>query len=300
MIRRTLCIVFCVALFASCGENIFKDIASSDSDHYHVAEARRLINKGDYDGAQSSLNKLDHKGEEAHLLQAITYLGQAGFSLWRILLDTATSLTSGSGGSGMEAVFNALSGSNSVFGTGDERTERMRAIATSIEYLSTNDVGGTTMTNMRCILAGILLLPTTTDTTTSLDEAISAMGTLQSEVASTGLACPNLDALNTAMDKLTLVQNNLVVVLQTSQGCEILNFLTESGTLGDIAASLNKLVTTADAGCVRTNCGSSALCQAFDIPCVQENLDVSLAQAGDGTVHRCEILQNCSSGSACF
>lgn len=298
---RYLMVMF-IWVISACGENILKDVASYDSDRYYLEEAQILVNKKNFQDAQKALDKLKHRNATAHLLQVAVYLGKSGFSLWDILLDLAEKLTNTStnGSSGMEAVFNALSGTSSIFGTDEARVQRMAALGNSISYLVDYSQESSRLLNMRCILAGILLLPTSADTTTSVTTALDAMSNLELEVRNTGASCPNLSPLETAMTNLAQVQSNLALILTYSQGCQILDFMTQSGTLSQLEAIFNKLITNADKGCARIDCGDSAVCRALDIPCVQSSLDVSEAQAGDGVVHRCEIIQNCQNASDCF
>lgn len=306
--RQKSCFLFFLFII-SCGENLLKDFSSTKNDHYYLEEAKNFVREEKYSQAQTALDALKHKSSEAHMLQVVVYLGASGFSLWGILLDIADKLTSGSSsGSGMESVYNALSGQTSVFGTGQARFDRLSAIAKSIAYLIERFPAGSVnltadenrLDNMRCLLAGVLMLPTTSDTTSSIQGALAALAALPDNLAKSGGSCPDLSAFSSAMDQLALVQANLSLILLTSSGCTMLDFLTQSGAIDQLANTLLKLSTNADKGCTQTLCGSSAVCQALAIPCVGTLLSSSEAKAGDGLVNRCEILQNCQNPSDCF
>ena len=125
---------FITFLMAACGPNYFESLVTKDSDEYHMEQARIYVDQKKYADAEASLAKVEGDSNEKTLLLVGSKLGKVGLSLWEILLDVVDSLAnSSSSGSGMEQVFNVFS--DTLFGTGDERDEKLLALNESIELI---------------------------------------------------------------------------------------------------------------------------------------------------------------------
>ncbi|MFK7823978.1 MAG: hypothetical protein AB8G05_07475 [Oligoflexales bacterium] len=300
--------VFLVAGFAmaslnSCGMNFFEPIASSDSDHYHMEQARIYVDQKKYADAEASLAKVEGNSNEKTLLLVGSKLGNVGLSLWEILLDVVDSLTnsSSSSSSGMEQVFNVFS--DTLFGTGDERDDKLEAINESIALIRSAPEQDSKMEAFRCFLSGIYVLPIVNDGTSAMVNVTTALNSLESSVSgdgSNGDQCPGLDAFQAAMSGLETVRNGLDFIIQQTADCELLSFLSESGDLNAISERLRKFVEAADQGCPTITCNNDALCEALQLGCVADLLDTSSAVAGDGIVDQCELVYNCTTAGTCF
>ena len=294
----------CAIGLNSCGMNFFEPIASKDSDEYHMEQARIYVDQKKYADAEASLAKVEGNSNEKTLLLVGSKLGNVGLSLWEILLDVVDSLTntsSSSGSSGMEQVFNVFS--DTLFGTGDERDEKLQAINESIALIRNAPEQDSKMEAFRCFLSGIYVLPVVNDGTNAMINVTTALNSLESSVSGDGSSsdqCPGLDAFQAAMSGLDTVRNGLDFIIQQTSDCEILSFLSDSGDLNAISERLKKFVDAADQGCPTISCNNDVLCEALQLGCVAELLDTSSAVAGDGIVDQCELVYNCTTAGTCF
>ena len=293
---------FITFLMAACGPNYFESLVTKDSDEYHMEQARIYVDQKKYADAEASLAKVEGDSNEKTLLLVGSKLGKVGLSLWEILLDVVDSLAnSSSSGSGMEQVFNVFS--DTLFGTGDERDEKLLALNESIELIKGAPEQNSKMEAFRCFLSGIYVLPVVNDGTTAMVNVTTALNSLESSVSGDGSSsdqCPGLDAFQAAMTGLETVRNGLDFIIQQTGDCELLSFLSDSGDLNAMSERLKKFVDAADQGCPTVTCDNDILCEALQLGCVAELLDTSSAVAGDGTVDQCELVYNCTTAGTCF
>lgn len=289
--------------FAACGINFFADVVTKDSDEYHMEQARIYVDQKKYADAESSLGKVEGNSNEKTLLLVGSKLGQAGLSLWDILLDVVDSLAgnSGSSSSGMEQVFDVFS--DTLFGTGDERDAKLEALNDSIALIRAAPEQNSKMEAFRCFLSGIYVLPVVNDGTNAMLSVTTALNELEASVSGGGSnsdECPGLSSFQAAMDGLDTVRRGLDFILEQTSDCELLSFLSDSGDLNAMSARLRKFVDAADQGCPTVTCNNDVICEALQLGCVAQLLDTSSAVAGDGNVDQCELVYNCTTAGTCF
>ena len=290
-----------VSLFvlASCGFNLFSSMTSKDSDRYHLDAAKIHIDRKEYADAESSLEKVEHNSEEKVLLQVSAKLGKSGLSMWDILLEAIEKSSSSTGGSGVEKLFNLFS--DTFFGTGQERLERLNALDESVQLLKSVATSGDKLDNLRCFLTGIFILPVVNDGSAAILDINSTLQSIGNTVSGTGATaeeCSGLSAFQTAMETLSRVQGNLQFILEQISGCSLLDFLNNSSAINEVANRMRTFSETADKGCPAITC-TGAICDALNFPCVDQLLDTEGAVADNGIISACELVYNCRNGD-CF
>lgn len=283
----------------ACGTNLFRPVAKKSGDAYYVEQAKNQIDAANYGDAQESLSKVKHVTNDTVLLNVAAVMGQAGMSIWDIVLTIIdkNNLASGTG-SGIDKIFNLLT--DSVFGTGSNRDARLASVATSIGLLLNVPESTTAIDDFRCFLVGLLVVPRITDGTTRLQAAIDAIEKISiSGDGDTADECSGLDAFTSPLSALSAVQADLALALAQAKNCKILDAL-GSGSLNEIQATLKKFNNQADQGCQAIDCQGNQICESLQYGCIQTVLNSSSAKAGDGVVETCEILQNCRTAGSCF
>ena len=139
----------------------------------------------------------------------------------------------------MEQVLNVFS--DTLFGTGDERDEKLDALNDCIALIRTAPEQNSKMEAFRCFLSGIYVLPVVNDGTTAMVEVTAALNNLESSVSGDGSSsdqCPGLDSFQAAMTGLETVRNGLDFIIEQTSDCELLSFLSDSGDLNAMSERL--------------------------------------------------------------
>jgi hypothetical protein len=305
-VKKTILIFVTALIFmAACGMNLYKPLAKKSGDAYFLQEARDSLDAQHYDDALDSLNKVQNSSNDEVMLKVSAQLGQAGLSLWTLLLNLIDNGNLDNvSGTGVDKFFNSLT--DSYFGTGSERDARITAISNGISELSALTNTDQRIDNFRCFLTGLLVVPVITTGTTAIDDMATALKDLESSVVGTGTTaaqCPNLGEFNTALGNLTAVQQSLNLILAQAYSCPIFQSLISQVDFNSVDASLNKFIQGADKGCqpVVSCSADNPICQALQFGCVQSIIgSTGTAVAGDHKIALCEIVQNCSTPGACF
>jgi hypothetical protein len=283
--------------------NLFRSVASRTSDRVLMEEARVRIDNKDFVGALNSLAKVKIDSNEKRLLQVSAELGNANFSLWQIILDLATGeKLKNSSKSGTDFIFDAFS--DAVLGTESEQETKIAAIERSIELLQGSpQPDEDDVENLRCFLGGVLVFPSLEIANQTIDTAKSNLEQVVDEAqngGSTADDCPNVSLVNDAMEDVSEVRQSMSLILGAVQGCAFFDVSEAADKLNQVEKFVNNLGDQADKGCTSTpDCGDSKACDALQLGCVAEVVQDEAAQAGDGEIATCELMQNCI-GSSCF
>lgn len=286
---------------SSCGVNLYKGFSSEDSDRYRLTEAKNHIDKKEYEQAEEILAEVENPGLEKTFLQVSATLGKAGLSLWDILLDAVESAeaSASSNRSGAEKVFDLFS--DTFFGQGDERQQRLQALDDSVRLLNDAASPGDKADQLRCFLLGIYLLPTINDGAAAISAIGSSLDQIAATVSGNGATpeeCSGLSSFQTALNDLIKVQAGFSLVLEQISACPLIDFLGDTSELSALAERARTVTETADQGCPQLSC-SGAFCDALGLPCVSQLLDTQGVVAGDQKVDACELIYNCKDGG-CF
>ena len=285
----------------SCGVNFYEPVAKMDGDRYYLQEVNNAINDGDYIKASEMLSKVEHKNNETLLTEVYINLGIVGLSFWDVMLDIIQSATSTkSSKSGIDKLMDSLT--DSIFGKGEEMSEKSKALSDSVTLLNTSSYANNKSNLLSCFLSGVLAYPSIQEGKTAVTNSINALSDVLENIVGTGSSvseCPNLDELDSSLDSLNTVKNDFNKILDTIKGCEILNFMSSSGSLNAIESKLKQFTENADLGCDTSEC-SDVVCQAVKLGCVGTVLDIDEAAASDNQVDTCELLLNCSDIVSCF
>lgn len=302
MLHRSILVLVSVFATASCGINLYEGFVSKEGDDYHLTEAERLIDEGDYTSARQHLAEVELSSNKKLYLDVAAQIGEVGLSLWDILIDLVdnNSLESQSG-SGVDRVFDLLT--DNVYGTGETRDKRLNALGTAVERLASPPNGEEKkIENLRCFLSGMLVLPRVKDGTTAITEATTALENFVDTIVGTGddpSQCPNLNTLTTTLNQVTEIQADLQLALEQIEGCDFLQ-VGNDDSLNAIEEQLSKFRTSADKGCATIDCAGNIACEVLQTGCVRQTLEgAESAVAGDNKIDACEVLQHCRGGE-CF
>ena len=286
---------------SQCGSNVFGPTVSSTSERYYIAKAQEEIDQQKYDDAIETLAKVETNSNEKVFLQIASQLGSSGLSLWNIIKDLLDSNNFASrSGSGADKVFDLLN--DTFFGVADTRVQRLKSLASGIESLKLAPDQDSRVENYRCFLAGILALPSVTDGSSAITAVTTSLQDISTEISQGGNSqeCSSIDTFESNLTRLTQVQEDLALALKETQDCPLFSSLSNADQMNKVEALLDKFKTAADKGCISTECTlGEAACEALSFGCVGAVLGASSAVAGDGKIEKCEIVQNCGSGS-CF
>ncbi|MBI2603060.1 MAG: hypothetical protein HYW48_08385 [Deltaproteobacteria bacterium] len=286
----------------ACGWNLYDRFVPKDSDRYRKEQVRIHLDNQEYAQALSLLEDIEHKDNDTVLMKVSAFLGNAGLSMWGIVKDLVDSKNlKNSTGTGADRIFNVLG--DTFFGTGDVRTARLSALSQSIQELKTAPDPETRLENFRCFLAGVLAFPSITDGKDAALEIIAALQELKQQVAAAGGSgdeCPSLDRFNKSLAKVSQVRADLDLALTETVNCPLFASIS-TDSLNEVEKLLDKFNEGADQGCETITCtlGEDA-CEALQFGCIQSIIGSKTAQAGDGKIEICEIVQNCSSVDTCF
>ncbi len=306
-----------VLVYSSCGGDeefnflrpIAKPLALKNDEDAKLEEARVHLDREEYDEALDVLSPMledeDDDSNEARLLFAAAKLGDVELDVWSIIsaiIDGDGSGNSGQG-QGIDAVFNAMT--DSVLGTGEERTAKLDALAEVITVLlAAPDVDERKVRNTACLFAGILAVPTLADAQQSLNEMVAALDQVRLAAQSGGTECPNIGVLDTSTASVIGSANNFNLILEAAQSCPFLDIEGTASQLNDIEEAMSNLRANVDLGCagIPTCPPSLPTCAQLFPPCVQELIAVGNtdAQAGDGMINSCELVLHCTDPSICF
>ncbi|MGE0173579.1 MAG: hypothetical protein AB7T49_12350 [Oligoflexales bacterium] len=295
--------VLVFAVCSGCNFNLFKEVAPETSDRALLEQARVQIDEKQFARATTTLSKVKNDSNYKRLLEVSAKLGGVGFGLWSLILDlTESGDFKKSGSKGFDYIFDTFS--EALLGEGEERTKKLASFGESVQILQSapqsDDAGVSTL---RCLLAGLMVYPTVSDSQNLLEQATSDLNQIVESAQGGGENaedCPDIDLLATTMETVTQVQTNLDTILEGIQDCDLLDVSEEQAKLNEVEKRINSLTTNADKGCVETpSCGSSEACDALQLGCVQEVVNESESVAGDGLVSTCELLQNCVAAD-CF
>ncbi|WP_141733735.1 hypothetical protein [Oligoflexus tunisiensis] len=288
-----------------CDFNVYQSVVKPENDTALLEEARIKMDEHDYTGAMNSLEKVERDSNELRLLRSTARLGQSGLSMWTILTDIVDgdSFDRGSG-NGIDNLFDQISGA--VVGEGETRDLRLTALTESVnDLLGAPDRSASRVKNLACFLAGVMALPAVTDATTAIQGTTTSLANLAAttDVTNPAAQCPDLSDLNTSLTTIATVQTRFSLILEATSDCKLIDATGTGNELNAIEAQLAKFNQNADAGCSTTPaCGSSAACQALGLQCVYEALtdDATVSTAQDGSVTKCELVQNCLTPDTCF
>lgn len=296
-------IAFMFIFVVACGANVYESFTSKNTDRHLMAEARILIDKKKYDEAIDILEKVENNSNDKAILTAGAKLGKSGLSMWELLLEVVDGIQSGnSSGSGIEQVFNSFS--DSLFGVGEERTERLAALEEAIDLLKSAPEQDGKIEGFRCFLTGILVLPIVNDSAKNMVTATNALTSLQDSITGSGSSrdeCPGLTDFETAMASMNNMQSSLSIILDATESCSILKSLQDASGLNEVSQMIDKFVAGADQGCPQITCDNPA-CQALQLGCMQEVLNTTseAAQPNNGQLATCELVYNCRTAGTCF
>lgn len=302
-------------MYSSCGDDEFnlysalgaKDLALQSNEQAKLEEARVHIDKEEYAEANKILQGLMEKEEtdsnEARLLYAAAMLGDAGLDVWSIIseiLDDTGKKSSRSGG--LDTIFNTFS--DSILGSGAERTKKMETLALAISNLLAAPLPSEKkVNNTACLLAGLLAVPTIADATAAVSNVTAALQQISAAASSGGETCPNTSLLDSSLEGIRAAAEDFNLVLTAASNCAFLDLESAEALMNQVEESLTRLRTNADKGCELPTCPAAVPnCASLFPKCVQEILAVGEhpEYVGNGSVESCEIVLNCTDPTECF
>jgi hypothetical protein len=298
--RMSLLLAIMLGLSA-CGSNLYKP-AAGKSEAYYLEEARILLDKDDYAGASDALDQVATHDTQWVLLKVSTYLGPQGLGLWDLILQlTDTKNLGDQAGGGADRILNALD--ESFFGEGAVRQAKTEAMNNSITLLKSTEQTST-VSNLRCLLGSFLILPVVTSAQSTIEDILSSLQTIADSAVSGGSSagsCPGVGDFSSSLSNATGLLSSLSTAKDEYGSCKIFQAATSSGSLNQIQEKIDRLFDNADKGCLSINCTLGGnLCNAIQLPCVNDLLNADGAVAGDGQIAVCELIQNCGGNTSCF
>lgn len=297
-----------ILICSGCGVNVYSPLAFPDSEEYHLEEARIHLADGNFRLAEQSLANIKSPttGDKDMLTVAIR-LGRAELGFFDIITNLIellnNSKNSSSSSSGAAQFFDLLNASE-VYGTGENRENRMAALSGAIDILSGSSHATTETENLGCLLAGILFIPRIADITVQMTTTTDELKKLDvNELAQADPDnCPATTSFDNSLDGLITIQADISKAMAEVTECPFFEALSKSSDLTVVQTMINNLQATADQGCEVTVCADGDLiCELAQTSCLQKSLNAEEAVAGDGIISRCELIQNCGSNpAACF
>ncbi len=308
-----------VLVWSSCGADEFnlwkplaQDQALKSDEKARLEETKVKLDAMEYDEALALVEPMiedeSTDSNDARLFYAAAKLGQSKLDLWSVIktIVAETSETNGSESSsgGVDDLLNKLS--DSLLGTGAERTKRIAALNDAVTKLkAAPDPTAKAVRNTSCMFTAFLAVPTIADAEKVLTGVSTALSQIQAAAQSGGAECPNITLLDTAIADATTLLANLSLVIEQAKSCPFIDTTQIASQMNGVEAALASLTAGADKGCASLPTCPAAFpsCQSLFPACVQELLKVgtSDALAGDGVIAMCEIVLHCTaSPTACF
>lgn len=299
-----------VLVAAACGTNLFNSFADKKNENARLEEARVQIDQGDYVKAREILDELANDGQDSNerrILLAGVLLGENGFDLWNILIDLVQDTTSkdkaSSSGSGISKIFDLLT--ESVFGAGATRAARIAALDSAVtELRSAPDPQATRVSNLACLLAGIMAVPIAQDGLAEMQSTLTTLEKIKTEISSGG-QCHGVSELSTRIASFQEVLARFNHILESTANCGFINLDEQKAQLNAVESKIKKLTNTADKGCSTLPTCPAAMpdCLTLFPVCVQEALRIggtNPAVSGDGIIDSCEVILHCTHPADCF
>lgn len=288
-----------VAVFATsiaCSTNIYKPLATQDSEAAQKEEALMALDSGNYAKAEPILQKLwsKNKSSEISQLYAVSMLGSVGLDIFSVISNAMSSC------SGDECSGNGLmSQLSSALPSNINREQAKEKLKNSVEVLKGEEVG-TATSPLLCFAGGIYSNFVIEDLQTQIEEIQT---TLKTDLESLPTACQGGSAdveavgakVQSSVTQLGEIATNLKEVTSTVGACLS---QVSSGSENGVQEMLSKFETNADKGCVLPPSGTIG---QLPMPaCMADFVTAgATASAGDGRVDGCELFINCATGE-CF
>ena len=299
-------VVFSISIFflMNCGSNLFSSLVSDESDTARMVQAQKHLDKRQYSEATTELEKITQDSNMKRILLVSADMGTNELDIWAIVKEILDNSNT-SGGSGIDNVFETI-GSTILGDDPVTRSNRILAIESNIALLDQSpDQNDTTAKNLSCFLAGVLALPTVSDSTSVLTNAQSVLDEIAGTTTGGGTdteTCPDLSTLNSTLSDMRRIKDSFTAIIASAKKCNILDIEDTADSLNAVERQLNSLISNADKGCQSIpSCSGGAYCDALSLGCVQTALEGNeTAIANDGIIATCELVQNCINPTACF
>ncbi len=292
---KALKLYICLMLLSSCGNtNYLQFMADETSEASALEKARVEIDSKKYSDASATLAGISSDSNEKRKLLASSRLGAAGIDFWNIIVTTINEgISNLSFDSFLALVDSALESTYGISGT-DERRAALIATDEAInELLTAPGASAPDIQSMACMIAALDSIPLSTTLTSTLNGLQTSLNSLVLDP--TDPSCPDTTSLETAMEDVTVEMGFLGNVLLAIKNCGTIINPDKSGSLNAIEQTLKILLDNADQGCS----SSGASCSTVECRISSCLSDSSTAQADDGEVSTCELVENCLSGN-CF